>query len=50
MARFPSPDEIPEVVIDHVRRCLELPEDVWPDHGAPAARRRIASWCASVRA
>ncbi|MEV5322724.1 Tn3 family transposase [Nonomuraea sp. NPDC052634] len=34
MARFPAPDEIPEVVIDHVRRCLELPEDVWPDHGA----------------
>ncbi|MFI6803076.1 DUF4158 domain-containing protein [Streptosporangium canum] len=34
MARFPSPDEIPEVVIDHVRRCLELPEDVWPDHGS----------------
>ncbi|MFD1938670.1 DUF4158 domain-containing protein [Nonomuraea mangrovi] len=28
MARFPSPDEIPEVVMDHVRRCLELTEDV----------------------
>ncbi|MFI7690080.1 hypothetical protein ACIBQ6_13475 [Nonomuraea sp. NPDC049655] len=27
-------DEIPEVVIDHVRRCLELAEDVWPDHGS----------------
>ncbi|MEU1387341.1 MULTISPECIES: DUF4158 domain-containing protein [unclassified Nonomuraea] len=34
MARFPSPDEIPEVVIDHVRRCLELAEDIWPDHGS----------------
>lgn len=34
MARFPSPDEIPHVVIDHVRRCLELAEDIWPDHGA----------------
>ncbi|TDD06011.1 DUF4158 domain-containing protein [Nonomuraea diastatica] len=39
MARFPSPDEIPEVVIDHVRRCLELAEDVWPDHGSfPSAK------------
>ncbi|MGP3957453.1 DUF4158 domain-containing protein [Nonomuraea sp. 3N208] len=28
MARFPSPDEISDVVVDHVRRCLELPEDV----------------------
>ncbi|MEV0590412.1 DUF4158 domain-containing protein [Nonomuraea cavernae] len=32
-ARFPSPDEVPDVVIDHVRRCLELPDDVCPDHG-----------------
>ncbi|MGW4797291.1 DUF4158 domain-containing protein [Nonomuraea sp. NPDC004297] len=22
------------MVIDHVRRCLELAEDVWPDHGS----------------
>ena len=49
-ARFPSPDEIPEVVIDHVRRCLELPDDVWPDHGSARSARRIASWCASARA
>jgi hypothetical protein len=33
MARFPSPDEIPDVVIDHVRRCLELAEDIWPASG-----------------
>ncbi|MFG6200341.1 Tn3 family transposase [Nonomuraea sp. JJY05] len=39
MARFPSSDEIPEVVIDHVRRCLELADDVWPDHGSsPSAK------------
>ncbi|MBB5136959.1 hypothetical protein HNP84_006711 [Thermocatellispora tengchongensis] len=39
MARFPSPDEIPEVVIDHVRRCLDLAEDVWPGHGSsPSAK------------
>ncbi|MFI7229510.1 hypothetical protein ACIBO5_40370 [Nonomuraea angiospora] len=31
--------EIPDVVIDHVRRCLELAEDIWPDHGSsPSAK------------
>jgi Domain of unknown function (DUF4158) len=34
MARFCSLEEIPEVVVDHVRRCLELGVDVVPDHGA----------------
>ncbi|MGP4103236.1 hypothetical protein [Nonomuraea sp. KM90] len=43
---LPSPGEIPDVVIDHVRRCLELADDVWPDRGSSL----IASWCASVRA
>jgi TnpA family transposase len=40
MARFPSREEIPEVVVDHVRRCLGLPEDIDPDHGAS----RTAKW------
>nr|WP_238581065.1 DUF4158 domain-containing protein [Streptomonospora alba] len=39
-ARFPSAGEVPEVVVDHVRRCLELDEDVEPDHGAG----RTAKW------
>ncbi|MFC5828459.1 DUF4158 domain-containing protein [Nonomuraea insulae] len=39
MARFPSPDEIPEALIDHVRRCLELAEDVWPDHGSSGSAK-----------
>jgi TnpA family transposase len=34
MARFCSREEIPDVVVDHVRRCLELDADVDPDHGA----------------
>jgi hypothetical protein len=34
MARFCSLGEIPEVVVDHVRRCLELGADVVPGHGA----------------
>lgn len=40
MARFPSADEVPEVVVEHVRRCLELGADVEPDHGAG----RTAKW------
>ncbi|MEV4182421.1 transposase family protein [Streptosporangium canum] len=39
MARFPSPDEIPEVVIDHVRRCLELPEDAGRTMAPPASAK-----------
>jgi hypothetical protein len=34
MARFPALNEVPEVVVDHVRRCLDLGEEVVPDHGA----------------
>nr|WP_061081902.1 DUF4158 domain-containing protein [Nocardiopsis alborubida] len=40
MTRFPSAGEIPDEVIDHVRRCLDLDEDVEPDHGAG----RTAKW------
>jgi hypothetical protein len=40
MARFCSREEIPETVVDHVRRCLELGPDVEPDHGAA----RTAKW------
>ncbi|MET8054860.1 DUF4158 domain-containing protein, partial [Streptosporangium sp. NPDC005286] len=40
MARFPSRQEIPEVVVDHVRRSLALGPDVEPDHGAG----RTAKW------
>ena len=35
MARFCTSEEIPEVVVDHVRRCLELEAEVEPRHGAP---------------
>ncbi|GAA3516090.1 hypothetical protein GCM10023075_78620 [Streptosporangium album] len=39
MARFPSPEEIPQVVVDHVRRCLGLADDVEPDHGAASTAK-----------
>ncbi|MER5325537.1 DUF4158 domain-containing protein [Streptosporangium roseum] len=39
MARFPSPDETPDVVIDHVGRCLELAEGIWPDHGSSGSAK-----------
>ena len=37
MARFCSREEIPEVVVDHVRRRLGLGSEVEPDHGAARA-------------
>jgi hypothetical protein len=40
MARFCSREEIPEVVVDHVRRCPELGPEAEPDHGAA----RTAKW------
>ncbi|MBA8953172.1 hypothetical protein HNR61_004822 [Actinomadura namibiensis] len=40
MTHFPGPGEVPEVVVDHVRRCLELGPGVEPDHGAG----RTAAW------
>ncbi|MEV0233992.1 hypothetical protein [Nonomuraea sp. NPDC050786] len=40
MARFPAREEIAEVVIEHVRRCLGLADDVEPLHGAVS----IAKW------
>ncbi|QYC38831.1 Tn3 transposase DDE domain protein [Nonomuraea coxensis DSM 45129] len=39
MARFPAREEIPEVVVDHVRRCLGLAGDVEPDHGAASTAK-----------
>lgn len=39
MARFPRAHEIPDVVVDHVRRCLDLGPDVEPDHGAGCTTR-----------
>lgn len=45
MARFPAAGEVPEEVVDHVRRRLDLEDDVEPDHGAgrtaPWHRRQI---------
>ena len=35
MGRFPKRDEMPEVVVDHVRRCLELDEDAVPVYSSP---------------
>lgn len=40
MARFPAPGEVPEEVVEHVRRCLDLDAGVEPDHGA----QRTAKW------
>ena len=40
MARFCSREEIPEVVVDHVRRCLWSTPEAEPDHGAA----RTAKW------
>lgn len=40
MARFPATREVPEEVVDHVRRHLDLEDDVEPDHGAG----RTAKW------
>jgi len=39
MARFPAQKEIPAEVVDHVRRCLDLGEDIEPDHGAGRTTR-----------
>lgn len=30
MGRFPKPDEYPEMVVDFVRRTVELPEGTLP--------------------
>lgn len=35
MARFPKAREIPPVVVEHVRRCLELDEKVEPVYASP---------------
>ncbi|KIH96363.1 transposase, partial [Streptomonospora alba] len=40
MARLPSAAEVPDEVVDHVRRHLDLGEDVEPDHGSG----RTAKW------
>src|SRR5579859_2573871 len=40
MARFCSREEVPQVVTDHVRRCLGLAAEVEPGHGAA----RTAKW------
>jgi hypothetical protein len=34
LSRFPKAGEVPEAVVDHVRRCLGLPESVAPVHGS----------------
>ena len=39
MARFCPPEEVPQPVTDHVRRCLGLAAEVEPDHGADRTRR-----------
>jgi hypothetical protein len=35
---FPRPGDVPLAVIDHVRRCLELPEGTAPSRGPRAAK------------
>ena len=35
MGRFPKLTEVPEAVIDHVRRCLELNEAIVPQYLSP---------------
>lgn len=39
MARFCRREKIPEVVVDHVRRCSGPGAEVEPDHGATMAER-----------
>lgn len=39
MGRFPKQDEVPEVVIDHVRRRLNLDADVSPAYGSDRTQR-----------
>lgn len=39
MGRFPKQDEVPEVVIDHVRWCLDLDVDVFPAYGSDRTQR-----------
>ncbi|WP_230881849.1 DUF4158 domain-containing protein [Planomonospora sp. ID91781] len=40
MARFSSWQEVPEVVVDHARRCLGLGEEVGPDLGPGRTAKR----------
>ena len=40
LARFPSAGEVPDEVVDHVRRHLDLDEAVEPEHGSG----RTAKW------
>jgi hypothetical protein len=35
---FPRPDEVPLAVVEHVRRCLELPEGTAPSRGSETAK------------
>lgn len=35
---FPRPDEVPLAVVEHVRRCLELPEGTTPSRGSETAK------------
>ncbi|GAA3428763.1 Tn3 family transposase [Streptosporangium nondiastaticum] len=39
MARFPAAEEVPEAVVDHVRRCLGLAKSIEPDHGATSTAK-----------
>jgi hypothetical protein len=39
MGWFPKRDEVPEVVVSHVRRCLELGAEVVPVHGSDRTQR-----------
>ncbi|MEU5417524.1 DUF4158 domain-containing protein [Streptomyces clavifer] len=42
VGRFPKPDEYPEMVVDFVRRTVELPEGTLPlyETGRTAERQR----------
>ncbi|MFF5210450.1 DUF4158 domain-containing protein [Streptosporangium sp. NPDC000396] len=35
LGRFPKSREVPPVVVEHVRRCLELSEDIVPVYASP---------------
>lgn len=39
MGRFPRQDEVPGVVVDHVRRCLDLGADVGVGYGSDRTQR-----------
>ncbi|MGN9788539.1 DUF4158 domain-containing protein [Nonomuraea sp. ZG12] len=46
LGRFAKAREVPVVVVEHVRRCLELKDDIAPVYASPrTASTRASTWC-----